>query len=313
MTSTDESPVIAVYGASGFIGSAVMHTLRNAGVRALPATAPRLAPRPPEAAHRLTAADKIVIDELQSRLQGVHSVINCAGLPGASSQDHEQLTAANATLPAVLAKAAGKAHCNRFVHVSSAVVQGRAPMLDQSQAYEPFSPYASSKIAGEVGALSESITVVYRPPSVHAPDRPITRAIARIANSPLNTVATPGNDPTPQAQLNNVASAIAFLILAKNPPPRIVIHPWEGMTTSELLFALGSGQPRRIPRCVARTIVAALRVGGSVLPGLAPNARRLELLWLGQRQAASWLEQEGWKPPIGREGWFEMAREVGAP
>jgi hypothetical protein len=41
---------------------------------------------------------------------------------------------------------------------------------------------------------------------------------------------------------------------------------------------------------------------------LAANARRLEMLWLGQDQADSWLTQAGWRPVAGHERWLEIGR-----
>jgi hypothetical protein len=41
-------------------------------------------------------------------------------------------------------------------------------------------------------------------------------------------------------------------------------------------------------------------------PRVAANARRLEMLWLGQDQGMSWLTQAGWKPPISRSGWEQI-------
>lgn len=42
-------------------------------------------------------------------------------------------------------------------------------------------------------------------------------------------------------------------------------------------------------------------------PGLTPHVRRAELMMFGQGQAPSWLSENGWLPPLGREAWKELA------
>jgi hypothetical protein len=40
------------------------------------------------------------------------------------------------------------------------------------------------------------------------------------------------------------------------------------------------------------------------------NARRLEMLWLGQKQAHSWLTQNGWSPVVGAARWRALGAEL---
>src|SRR5690606_19263259 len=133
-----------------------------------------------------------------------------------SSLDEDALYGANALLPALLLVAAERAGVRRFVHISSAVVQNDKPVLDSTEDLRPFSPYSASKVLAEEiicrheGSLE---CVRYRPPSVHAPSRRVTRMVSRIATSPVASVAAPGDQHTPQALLPNVAAAIAALAL----------------------------------------------------------------------------------------------------
>ncbi|GAA1966020.1 hypothetical protein GCM10009817_02280 [Terrabacter lapilli] len=256
-----------------------------------------------------------VVDELSAGLNGHAAVINCAGVPDASSQDAALLFGANAVVPAVLARAVSRLRpAPRLVHVSSAVVQGRMPVLDESMQTDAFSAYAASKAEGERLALAElhEGLVIYRPPSVHAADRRVTRTISRIARSPLRSVAGPVGRPSPQALLDNVAAAIAFLATCPGTPPAVVIHPWEGVTTMSLMESLGGSRPYMVPEKLARVAVRLLSLAGALVPRLAPDARRVEMLWFGQGQAPSWLTEGGWVPPHGSQAWVDLGHEVSA-
>jgi nucleoside-diphosphate-sugar epimerase len=306
---------IALLGGTGFVGGAVAEALRAKQCDARIVTSPRLTTTARSTSGLAAEALRLhdVVEQLAGRFRGCSVVINAAGDPDASSLDADALFGANALLPLVILMAAREAGVPRVVHVSSAVVQNDRAVLDESDSMDPFSTYSASKIAGEqvvATAAGESTAVVrYRPPSVHAPGRRVTRMIARIASSPFASVARPGTQATPQALLTNVADAVTYLALAEHAPPPVVIHPWEGMTARGLMVSLGGGHtPKLIPAALARGLVRLAKVVGRVHPPTAANARRLELLWLGQRQADSWLTRDGWQPPLGRDAWSELIR-----
>jgi len=304
-----EKPTVVVFGATGFVGRATVAELRHRGAEVKAVRAPRL---PPTRANKLREALRshdALVAELGQELAGADAVINAAGNSDAAG-DETSLIAANALLPAVVARAVRSAGVPRFVHVSSAVVQGSMPRLDQSAHTAAFSAYSRSKVLGEilVREFAAPATVVYRPPSVHALERPVSRMTARIARSSLSSVARPGSSPTPQALLTNVADAIAFLATTAVKPPAIVAHPSEGLTTASVLTLLGGRQPLVIPRSLAQALVALLTAGGRVMPQIAANARRIEMLWFGQSQAPSWLTDAGWSPPAGHDAWEDLGR-----
>ncbi|NYF97385.1 NAD-dependent epimerase/dehydratase family protein [Janibacter cremeus] len=292
---------VAVVGATGFVGDAVVERLRTRGVVAKSVRAPRIsgtvgAPAPTEQE----------VDAVAAEIAPCTAVINAAGVADSLAGGIEHLDGANGLLPGLLARA-----CNRLgvrlVHISSAAVQGRRPGLDSTLEYQPFSAYSRSKVMGEQAVLAVGDNVcVYRPPGVHARGRAVTCAVARLASSPLRSVASPGTDNAPQALLENVADAAVTLALYSGVVPRVVHHPAEGITTSGLLTALGSKPPHVVPRAAAQLVVAAAQNACRCSTGLAGQARRLEVLWLGQEQAHSWLTDIGWKPPVGTGGWGRM-------
>jgi len=239
-------------------------------------------------------------------------LINSAGIPAASSLNRDALFGANALLPRLLLEAAALAGVHRLVHVSSAVVQNDKAVLDDSEVMRPFSPYSASKVAGELvlrHAPPAGVHIVrYRPPSVHAPGRRVTRMIGRIASSPMATVARPGDQQSPQALLPNVGAAVAFLATCQEVPPAVVTHPREGVTAAGLMRDLSGGaEPRVLPRWFARGVVGSAKVAGRVHRPTAANARRIELLWFGQSQSSSWLTSHGFSHPVGPEGWQHLS------
>ena len=308
---TPEAHVV-VFGGSGFVGHSVAEALVARGVKVTCIPAPRLDPVEASSVLNHVRASKAVTDQLCLSLRGATAVVNAAGLPDASSTDEPRLMAANAASAAVIAAATRAEGIRRLVHVSSAVVQGDAAVLDETEHVNPFSPYSRSKAVGEalIREFGPDESVVYRPPSVHSADRRITRAIHKIASTPLSMTVAPGDAHSPQALINNVGDAIAYLAVCSEVPPAIVIHPWEMLTTATLLEVLGHRKPHLIPPAVAHGMLRILRGGARWFPMLEANRRRIELLWLGQGQASSWLTGSGWTPPRGFDGWQDLYTQL---
>ncbi len=300
--------IVGLLGASGFLGQRVARALVGRGATVHPVPAPRLSTggRDLEAllADLQSPGSQRERDRLADELAGCGAVVNAAGRADATASGDE-LFGADALLPGVVAAATPDPA--RFVHVSSAAVQGRIAMLDEAGVHHPFSPYSQAKSLGErlASAVNER-TVCFRPTSVHGPGRPVTQQLVRVLASPLASVAGRGDRPTPQVLVQNVADACAFLALVDEQPPSVVLHPSEGLTTAELVRLLGGREPRRIPTPAARVVVGAGRVVGRWSAPAAGVARRLELLWFGQSQQRGWLDGR-WTAPAGRQAWKEAA------
>jgi nucleoside-diphosphate-sugar epimerase len=257
--------------------------------------------------------DDGLVDAVASALHGNDVVVNAAGLPDATAFATPELFGANALWPLVLGLASERAGVSRLVHVSTAAVQGRIRVLDDSQRYAPVTPYAEAKALGErllialAGASRLSITL-FRPPSVHGSGRDLTRAFARWCDRFPLVVSGRGDQPVPVALIGNVAAAIVAIAAAAD-PPLIVSYPSEGHTVRSLYQAFAPG--RRIwsvPPGVARGVLRAAEPVGRVLPAVAAASRRPELLLLGQRQAPSWLAGQRFALPLGHSEWAELAR-----
>ncbi len=313
---------IGVFGSTGFVGSAACEAIVMTGrsVRALKAPRSETVPAAQQSDEGLIAAARRLADttDLVGQLGNALSVmVFAAGDPDASSEDLGHLLAANVISPLAAYLVAAEAGISRFVHVSSAVVQGATVCLSESAQTQPFSPYSESKARAEnllrLQARPGCDLVIYRPPSVHAKGRRVTRRVARLAASPFAVVAGQGRDPTPQALVANVGGALAFLATNAETPAPIVVHPWEGLTTGSFLELLGGRPPKKAPKWLVRSALAVARAILGGRPAGRANLRRAEMLLLGQGQTKSHLDTTGFTLPVGIEGWRLLAEQCRAP
>jgi dTDP-4-dehydrorhamnose reductase len=308
MSETRDATTWVVIGASGFVGSRIVADARSRGITVVELAAPRLEAVPAAAASvRAAAAGAVdVVDELAAAFRGVEVVVNAAGLATPDAEMSASLVGANAVLPLVALAAASRSGARRFVHLSSAAVQGPVPVLDESTRTLPFSPYSQSKAWGEqllVEARAEGApddvteVVVVRATSVQGPGRPTTDRLRRLAASPLASVASPGDAPTPVTSVAALAEFVTAVGTFDGIVPAVVLQPWEGLTVSSVLEAAGGRSPRRLPRLLCRFVVGSARVVSRLIGGrLAGPIRRVELMWFGQGQTSGWAESVGIRP-----------------
>ncbi|HUG14637.1 MAG TPA: NAD(P)-dependent oxidoreductase, partial [Thermomicrobiales bacterium] len=242
---------IALIG-TGFIGRAVVRRARveGGGVQAVAHPhVPRCRRDDPERdAARWIQGNTRAYSDCVKTLRGHDRAINSAGAAAPASSDFEALYAANVVWPAVLSRACADAGVRRLVHVSSAAVQGRRDPLDESADCRPLSPYAQSKADGEsalarmaASGLGAPETVLYRPTSVQGAGRGITEALGRLARLPRIPVNGDGSQQLPLALEDNVAAAALFLAQVSSAPPPVALHPWEGLTTADLVAIFAPG------------------------------------------------------------------------
>ena len=304
--------IVGVYGAAGFVGTAVTLALRSISSEVVPLAAPRVeaAWGSPPVQRQRDADDAFA--ELATRMRGLEAVVNCAGLASPSAARSPRLYGANAHLPLLLRDVCRRAGVPRFIHVSSAAVQGRRDVLDETEEHSPASPYAAAKAAGERLLLTgsrEGLTI-FRPTSVHGIDRLTTARLAGFARSSFSSVAGPGEWATPQVLVQNVGSAIAYTATCTGEVPVILIQPSEGHTARSVLRVLGLGrEPRHLPECTARGLVSVASVGRFDHRATAWS-QRLQMLWFGQPQCAGWLSAQGLSPIAGSDAWAALAASL---
>ncbi|GAB3532532.1 hypothetical protein GCM10027403_05000 [Arthrobacter tecti] len=287
----------SVIGGTGFVGSAVVRTLTDARVSANAVHAPRLRSEASTPAELLREAGRLddVVARLADELRGSSVVVNAAGAATPRSIESPELTGANALLPVLVARACAAAGVQRLVHLSSAAVQGHRPVLDETTETAPFSPYSRSKALGEQalcflerGPLG---IVIVRATSVQGPERPTTTALARLAASPLASVASPGTAPSPVTSVDSLAGLVRAAGSHPGAMPQIVLQPWEGMTVRTVLEAAG-GTPLVLPAGLCRLVLrAGYAVSGLLRERLHGSIRRVELMWFGQDQVAGWTAE----------------------
>ncbi|MDK1359438.1 NAD-dependent epimerase/dehydratase family protein [Arthrobacter sp. zg-Y1219] len=295
--------VWVVLGSTGFIGAAVCAGLREAGITVRTVQAPRLESSAQDAAGLLAeaAALEAVRAELAAAFTGARVVVNAAGLATPGGTDSPALRGANSLLPLVIADAADSAGLRRFVHLSSAAVQGHRPYLDETGYVQPFSAYSRSKALGE-RALAERTgggcsAVTIRATSVQGPQRPTTAKLARLAASPLASVAGDGTAPSPVSSVDALVEFITTVGSYAGDVPAVVLQPWERSTVAGVLEAAGGRKPVRLPAWLCRSALwCGYRLSGLAGERLHGPLRRLEMMWFGQRQVAGWAEATGSVP-----------------
>ncbi|MFT4224866.1 NAD-dependent epimerase/dehydratase family protein [Micropruina sp.] len=286
----------AVLGSSGFVGAALVSHLRSLGYEVDPVPAPRLVLDPASDDAQAISASALGDGELEalaSRLQGIDVVVNAAGLATPDAPPSDELYGANALLPAVAYHAAERAGVPRTIHLSSAAVQGHRPVLDETADASPFSPYSRSKALGEraflaAGRTGSSDAIVIRATSVQGAGRRTTKSLRRISRSPLASVAGAGQEPTVVSSIDGLVDFIGRVSSSTATLGPILLQPWEGFTVSEVLRAAGGVEPRHLPAWGCRALLACTRRVGGVVPEIAGAGRRLEMMWLGQRQASAY-------------------------
>ena len=293
-----------VLGASGFVGRQVAEAARAAGHLVEEVAGPRLSSYAvdvdevvSDAVGRVTERDALAVT-----FQGVDVVVNAAGLATPDTVSSPALTGANAVLPLVVADAAERAGVRRYVHLSSAAVQGARDRLDETLATAPFSPYSASKALAE-GALAASTAagrgsragvVIVRATSVQGAGRPTTMRLKSLSRSPFASVAAPGDAPSPVTSVQALAEFVVEVGDHPGPLPLVVLQPWEGMTVSSVLEAAGGRRPRRLPRAFCRIVIRAGNLVTKAAGGRGTGTvRRVELMWFGQDQVPGWASDAG--------------------
>jgi nucleoside-diphosphate-sugar epimerase len=136
---TEQAAVRWLILGSGFVGSALAAYLESAGhvVGSLPAPRLEAGIDSDDAALANQAANHPALDGLKASML-TSSVLLAAGLATPDATASPALFGANALLPGVILRAAQSARVRRFIHLSSAAVQGRRRVLTEAVDTHPF-------------------------------------------------------------------------------------------------------------------------------------------------------------------------------
>lgn len=259
-----------VTGATGLVGSRIVERLlaRGDAVRALV-----LEPEAVDALKRrgvdARPGDLSGPTDLAAAVDGVDSVIHCAGIVQASAP-REDLWAVNVGgTERLLAAAAGTGR-PRFVYVSSVGVYGRAaPPVAEDAPKEPVGAYAESKWAAEQAlwrwhADKGLPAVVLRPCPIYGPgDRRITQALSRLGRLRVAPLPSAGRRLLALVYVSDVADAIvAAATLPAAEGHAYNVTDGEAHTYRDVLLAYGEVMGRRpaIVPVPGRAVVLGLQM-----------------------------------------------------
>jgi len=302
------APLIALTGATGFIGRHLLRELPKRGYR-VQVLLRRPTTLPPEATGAVVG-DLARPQNLSAALRGVDAVIHSAGVAHAmSGVPEDDYRVLNTEATAALARAAERAGAKRFVFLSSIRAQSGPvsdAVLDEDMEPRPTDPYGRSKLAAEAALAELGLDwVALRPVLVYGPGvKGNMAALLDLARSkfplPLGGLAARRS----LLSVDNLVAAVDTVLCAPAPLRRpLIVADAEPLTVPEMIAAMRQGfgrKPGLIP-VPPRLIETALRTAG-----------RGEVY---ERHAGSLivspaaLTRLGWVPPIApRVGLAALAR-----
>lgn len=260
-----EGRVIALTGASGFLGGHVLDALRASGtqVRCLvrnPKAAAALSQRGAvTVAGDLCESDSTGSSSLDQLVAGAQAVIHCAGLTKA--RDRDAFARANVAGTAQLASASRKAGVERFILISS--LAAMQPGL---------SDYAASKFSGEEAATrmlaGHLKLVILRPPAIFGPgDREMAPLWAAARHGFLPAPLFPRGSQPARLSIIHVADVVSAIMAALSGPAGTFslsdgrIHGYEWLELA-LILARVLERPVRLIRIPRLVLSGAGRVAG---------------------------------------------------
>ncbi|MGY2050288.1 NAD-dependent epimerase/dehydratase family protein [Methylobacterium sp. JK268] len=303
-------PLIALTGATGFIGRHLLADLTGRGYRVRV-----LLRRPtalPPGASGAVVGDLARPQNMAAALSGVDAVVHSAGLAHAmSGAPEDDYRTFNTEATRGLAQAAARARVRRFVFLSSIRAQcgPAAPgILTEADPPAPTDAYGRSKLAAEEALAAVEIDfAALRPVLVYGPGvKGNMAALLALAAKPLPLPLGGLRGRRSLVSVESLAGAVAAVLETPGPlrRPLIVAEP-DPLTVPEMLAALraGLGRPPGLLPVPAGLLAAALR-----LAGRGEAAERLAGSLVARADALAGL---GWSAPRGsRAGLEALARHA---
>jgi UDP-glucose 4-epimerase len=268
--------LVALTGATGFIGRQLMAELPKHGVRVRV-----LLRRPAEIPLDCDSAvigDLMRPQNLSAAFQGADAVVHSAGIaPGMTGRPDDDYRAINAEATGALARAAERAGVGRFVFLSSIRAQAGASasgILTEDAVPQPADTYGASKLAGEQElAKLEMDWVALRPVLVYG--RGVQGNMAALLAAARVRYPLPLGGLSARRSLlalDNLVGAVAHVVATPAPLRRaFIVSDADALTVSEMISALRAGLGRR--------------------PGLIPVPESLLRLALERTGRTQWVER----------------------
>ena len=306
------SSLVALTGATGFIGRHLLRELPKRGFR-VRVLLRRPTALPPEASGAVVG-DLAAPRNMAAALSDVEAVIHSAGLAHVmSGMPEDDFRVLNTEATIALARAAERAGVRRFVFLSSIRAQSgpTAPgVLTEESEPNPTDAYGRSKLAAEQGLAGLDLDwVALRPALVYGPGvKGNMAALAALARAPYPLPFGSFSGRRSLLSVDNLVAAIETVLRAPAPlrRPLLVADP-EALTVPEMIAALRQGLGRRpglIP-VPPPLIGAALRMTGrtEIYDRLAGS--------LVADPAA--LMRLGWTPPAATRAGLAALAQVSGP
>lgn len=301
-------PLIALTGATGFIGRHLLQSLPRHGFRVRV-----LLRRPvevPEGASSAVVGDLTRPMNMAAALAGVDAVVHSAGLSlTMSGTPEDDFRASNTEATLRLAEASVRARVQRFVFLSSIRAQTgiSAPgLVTESDLPAPTEAYGRSKLAAEAALAETGLDwVALRPVLVYGAG--VTGNVATLLQLARSAAPLPFASLGARRSLVSVeslAQAVAVALAAPGPlrRPLIVAEP-DPLTPAEMVTALRAGFGRRAGLLPAPSALLALACR------LAGQERAYARLSTSLVAHAEGLATLGWRPvSTAREGLERFAR-----
>lgn len=305
-------PLIALTGATGFIGRHLLRELPRRGYRI------RVLLRRPTALSE-EAAGAVVGDlarpqNMATALRGVDAVVHSAGLAHAmSGRPEDDYRAINTEATVALARSAERAGVGRFVFLSSIRAQSGPAcdaVLTEALAPKPTDAYGRSKLAAEEGLAGLGLDwVALRPVLVYGPG--VAGNMAALLALARSRLPLPFGGLTARRSLlalDNLAAAVDTVLRAPDrlARPLVVADP-DPLTLPEIIAALrrGLGRGPGLVPVPPRLLETVLRASGR-----GEAYQRLAGSLVADPSA---LMRLGWQPPVAtRQALAALARSSAA-
>jgi nucleoside-diphosphate-sugar epimerase len=267
--------IVAVTGATGFVGRALLDRLLGAGhqVRALTRR-----PQPPREGVTWMEGD---LARPGALARGADAVIHVAGVVNAP--DRAGFVAGNVDGTRSVLAAAATEDVRRFVHVSS--LSAREPQL---------SNYGWSKREAErLVEASDRDWAIARPSAVYGPGDLEMRDLFRAARLGLALLPPPGRMSA--VHVDDLAQLL--VTLAEGGPPRACYEVDDGRAWTHAAFAraIGAAVGRRV--LPLHLPAALLRLGGGVDRRLRGTGAKLTADRVGYLVHTDWVADPARRPP----------------